>query len=173
MTIRLEKGQRINLEKADSSKLLHFCVGCNWGAIETMREVEVKTPRLGGLLGHNITREMRKVTQDVDLDLSCLMTDKDGNMCDHIYSPLYKKSFLDHYKMPRGKVDSADGALHHSGDDLQGDTDGDGFITSKDVAFIKLALVGWGNYVFEYCDVDNDGSITAHDLAALKLLLVQ
>ena len=125
MTIRLEKGQRINLEKDDSSKLLHFCVGCNWGAIETMREVEVKKPRLGGLLGHSVTRETRRITRDVDLDLSCIMTDKNGNMCDHIYSPLYKKSFLDHYKMPRGKVDSVDGALHHSGDDLQGDTDGD------------------------------------------------
>ena len=34
MAIRLEKGQRINLEKNNGSKLTQFCVGCNWGAIE-------------------------------------------------------------------------------------------------------------------------------------------
>ena len=34
MAIRLEKGQRINLEKNNGSKLTSFCVGCNWGAIE-------------------------------------------------------------------------------------------------------------------------------------------
>ena len=33
MAIRLEKGQRINLEKSNGSKLTDFCVGCNWGAI--------------------------------------------------------------------------------------------------------------------------------------------
>ena len=34
MAIRLEKGQRINLEKNNGSKLTSFCVGCNWGVIE-------------------------------------------------------------------------------------------------------------------------------------------
>lgn len=33
MAIRLEKGQRINLEKETGAKLTNFCVGCNWGAI--------------------------------------------------------------------------------------------------------------------------------------------
>ncbi|MFK2703289.1 hypothetical protein ACIXT3_07085 [Bacteroides fragilis] len=33
MAIRLEKGQRINLEKDNGAKLTNFCVGCNWGAI--------------------------------------------------------------------------------------------------------------------------------------------
>ena len=33
MAIRLEKGQRINLEKNNGSKLTQFCVGCNWGAV--------------------------------------------------------------------------------------------------------------------------------------------
>lgn len=31
MAIKLEKGQRINLEKENGSKLVNFCVGCNWG----------------------------------------------------------------------------------------------------------------------------------------------
>ena len=33
MAIRLEKGQRINLEKGTGARLTNFCVGCNWGAI--------------------------------------------------------------------------------------------------------------------------------------------
>lgn len=108
MAIRLEKGQRINLEKNNGSKLTQFCVGCNWGAI-------VKS----GFL------ELGKSVQDVDLDLSCVMLDGNGNLCDHIYSPLYRKEFLGRYGMPPGKVDSKDRALHHSGDDLKGDQDGD------------------------------------------------
>ena len=108
MAIRLEKGQRINLEKNNGAKLTQFCVGCNWGSI-------IKDGFLG--LGNSV--------QDVDLDLSCVMLDANGNLCDHIYSPLYRKEFLDQYGMPPGKVDSNDRALHHSGDDLKGDQDGD------------------------------------------------
>ena len=33
MAIKLEKGQRINLEKETGVKLTNFCVGCNWGAV--------------------------------------------------------------------------------------------------------------------------------------------
>lgn len=108
MAIRLEKGQRINLEKSNGSKLTNFCVGCNWGAITK-----------GGLFG------LGKSVQDVDLDLSCVMFDANGQLVDHIYSPLYKAEFLARYGMPRGKVDSNDYALHHSGDDLKGDLNGD------------------------------------------------
>ena len=108
MAIRLEKGQRINLEKNNGAKLTQFCVGCNWGSI-------IKNGFLG--LGNSV--------QDVDLDLSCVMLDANGNLCDHISSPLYRKEFLDQYGMPPGKVDSNDRALHHSGDDLKGDQDGD------------------------------------------------
>lgn len=109
MAIRLEKGQRINLEKNNGSKLTSFCVGCNWGVIETK----------GGFLG------MSKKVTEVDLDLSCVMLNASGEMCDHIYSPLYKPEFLAHYGMPVGKVDSKERALHHSGDDLKGDEGGD------------------------------------------------
>ena len=106
--IRLEKGQRINLEKGNGSKLTQFCVGCNWGAI-------VKSGFLG--LGRTVS--------DVDLDLSCVMVDRDGRLVDHIYSPFYRMEFLSRYGMPAGKTDSRDGALHHSGDDLKGDQAGD------------------------------------------------
>ena len=107
MAIRLEKGQRINLEKGNGAKLTNFCVGCNWGAI-------VKKVFFG----------LSTTTVDVDLDLSCLMFDTEGKPIDHIYSPLYK--FGDNnVGLPNGKVDSIDGALHHTGDDRSGDTNGD------------------------------------------------
>ena len=107
MAIRLEKGQRINLEKETGAKLTIFCVGCNWGAI-------VKKTFFG----------LSSSVVDVDLDLSCLMFDAEGKPIDHIYSPLYR--FGDrNVGLPNGKVDSVDHALHHTGDDTQGDQNGD------------------------------------------------
>ena len=107
MGIRLEKGQRINLEKETGAKLTNFCVGCNWGAI-------VKKTFFG----------LSSSVVDVDLDLSCLMFDAEGKPIDHIYSPLYR--FGDrNVGLPNGKVDSVDHALHHTGDDTQGDQNGD------------------------------------------------
>lgn len=107
MAIKLEKGQRINLEKSNGSRLVNFCVGCNWGAI-------VKKTFFG----------FSSTVVDVDLDLSCLMFDAEGKPIDHIWSPLYK--FGDrNVGLPNGKLDSKDRALHHTGDDLQGDQNGD------------------------------------------------
>lgn len=107
MAIRLEKGQRINLEKETGAKLTNFCVGCNWGAI-------VKKTFFG----------LSSSVVDVDLNLSCLMFDAEGKPIDHIYSPLYR--FGDrNVGLPNGKVDSVDHALHHTGDDTQGDQNGD------------------------------------------------
>ena len=112
MAINLTKGQKINLEKDDGQKLTSFCVGCNWGAI-----VE-ESKAFFGILNN-------KKVKSVDLDLSCVMIDANGKMCDHIYSPLYRKEFLSRYELPAGKLDSKDYALHHSGDDREGDKDGD------------------------------------------------
>ena len=67
---------------------------------------------------------------DVDLDLSCLLFDAEGKPVDHIYSPLYR--FGDkNIGFPNGKLDSVDRALHHTGDDLQGDQNGDDGRTMK------------------------------------------
>ena len=107
MAIILEKGQRINLEKDNGSKLTNFCVGCNWGAITKKAFFGLST-----------------TVVDVDLDLSCLLFDAEGKPIDHIYSPLYR--FGDkNIGLPNGKLDSIDKALHHTGDDLQGDQNGD------------------------------------------------
>lgn len=103
MGIQLEKGQRINLEKADGAKLTSFCVGCNWGAVKKK-----------SLFGASVV--------DVDLDLSCLLFDAMGNRIDHIWSPLYR---MRDSNLPDGKLETADHALHHTGDDLAGDQDAD------------------------------------------------
>lgn len=69
MAINLEKGQRINLEKSNGSKLQNICVGINWGAIEKK-----------GLFG---TKK-----EAVDLDASCAVYDEKK---EHIESVNFKK----------------------------------------------------------------------------------
>jgi tellurium resistance protein TerZ len=110
MAIRLEKGQKIDLTKPSGSTLKKFCVGVNWGAIETTAK---------GFLRNKVTKT------EVDLDLSCIMLFSDKNRWDHLYSPLYDPISLEKLGLPRGKLVSVDGALRHSGDDLTGDMDGD------------------------------------------------
>lgn len=126
---KLERGQRINLEKGDGSKLTNFCVGCNWGMIEQtaykIKEVVDSEGFLGFGRKTHTERIPYKEKKEVDLDLSCIMVDANGKICDHIYSPLYRKDFLSKYGMPAGKLDSIDRALHHTGDDTEGDADGD------------------------------------------------
>jgi tellurium resistance protein TerZ len=67
MAIKLEKGQRINLEKGNGSKLQNICVGVNWGAIE-------KT----GFWGN-------KKMEAVDLDGSCATFDDNNKALEVIY----------------------------------------------------------------------------------------
>lgn len=67
MAISLEKGQKINLEKSNGSKLQNICVGVNWGAIVTK-----------GFLGS-------KKTIAVDLDASCATFDDNKNPLEVVY----------------------------------------------------------------------------------------
>lgn len=114
---KLEKGERFNLEKSSGDKLTNFCVGVNWGGIE------YQATEPSGFLG--LGRKTVTKTQDVDLDLSCVLIDANRKICDHIYSPLYKVELLQRFGLPPGKLDTGDAALHHSGDDLEGDSGGD------------------------------------------------
>lgn len=109
MAINLTKGQKIDLRKSSGEQLTNFCVGVNWGAIETIKK---------GLFGS------KTIVEDVDLDLSCIMTDSNGELIDWIYSPEYN-AFLKQQNFPLGKLSSKEGALKHSGDDRQGDVGGD------------------------------------------------
>lgn len=123
MTINLQKGQRVNLAKENGTELREFCVGCNWGMIPTGRTISKVIKK--GCLGFGRKTEKIPELKAVDLDLSCIMLDRNKEMVDHIYSPLYTKEWLAGYHLPKGKLFSKDGALNHSGDDLQGDAGGD------------------------------------------------
>lgn len=131
MAINLSKGQRINLEKGNGEQMTQFCVGVNWGAIEHMVE---KKGFLG--LGSKTVKEII----DVDLDLSCVMIDNNGNMCDHIYSPLYRQDLLAQFGLPAGKLNSNTNALRHTGDDLEGDQGGDDGLDNE-IITVDLTLV--------------------------------
>ena len=110
MAISLSKGQKIDLTKSSGESLTNFCVGVNWGAIITE-----KKSFWGGT---------KREVEDVDLDLSCVLTDSAGEMVDYIYSPDYN-GYLQKNNLPLGKLLTRDGALKHSGDDRKGDLDGD------------------------------------------------
>ena len=68
MAINLQKGQRINLAKSNGTKLMHVCVGINWGAIEKK-----------GIFGLFSTKEA------VDLDASCALYNEKGLPVEVIY----------------------------------------------------------------------------------------
>jgi tellurium resistance protein TerZ len=131
MAIRLEKGQRINLEKSDGKKLTEFCVGVNWGAIEYQVQES-------GFLGFG-KKTVNKVI-DVDLDLSCIMFNAKKQICDHLYSPLYKPEFLARFGLPQGKLISDNNAMKHSGDDLAGDKGGDDGLDNEIISVNLNAL---------------------------------
>lgn len=79
MAIRLEKGQRINLEKIMEQNSPTFVLGVIGELL---------------LLKNRLLRIWNKKEElDVDVDLSCVMTDSNGKLVDTLYSPLYKKSF--------------------------------------------------------------------------------
>lgn len=129
MAIRLEKGQRINLEKGNGTKLTKFFVGCNWGALTTGRKKEVVIKE--GFLGFG--RETKWVDEevDLDLDLSCLMVDANGQLVDTLYSPLYNgRIYPANFSkvisgLPMGSDWSKDRSMYHTPDDTEGDKGGD------------------------------------------------
>ena len=103
MARELDKGNSIDLTKDNGTSLTSFCVGANWGQIV-----------------HRYIWGLFKTYEDVDLDLSCIMTDAQGNMVDHLYSPLYRKYFLAENGLMPGKLVTRDGSMRHSEDDVVG-----------------------------------------------------
>ena len=108
LEIKLEKGQRINLENADDSKITEFCVGLNWGT-------KYKAP--GGIF-------IKKT--DIDLDLNCIVIDDNNKIFDYLNCAAYKQ--------PEGKFETDDEALKHSGDDIKGDTLGDDSLDNETIS---------------------------------------
>lgn len=145
MAIRLEKGQRINLEKETGAKLTNFCVGCNWG--------DVIKKRFLGLLTSVV---------DVDLDLSCMMFDVSGNVVDHIWSPLYDFKG----KLPQGKLDSNDRALHHTGDELKG---GDGEVITVDLSRVNSNVCSIVFFLNIYNNNEYSGDFSGIPYASIRM----
>ena len=92
MTINLEKGQRISLEKEAGRSLRRVVMGLGWG----MKEVQSK-----GFLGFG--GGTRK--KSVDLDASCLLFDSSGKLADTVWFR---------------QLESHCASIQHSGDDRSG-----------------------------------------------------
>lgn len=103
MAVKLTKGGRVSLEKVDGSALKQVCVGLNWGMIEKSG---------GGLFGFGGGKS--KIA--VDLDASAGTFSASGQLLETIYYGTRKTN---------GVIQSANGSIVHSGDDLEGDADGD------------------------------------------------
>lgn len=128
MAISLKKGQKIDLTKKNSqgktSKLLQFCVGVNWGVINRSYSIEEKK---GGFLGigGKIEKVTKHFTEAVDLDASCCMFNSNKQLIDTV-------SFK--------QLISTDNAVSHSGDDREGDLDGDDGLDNEIIS-VDLAKV--------------------------------
>lgn len=103
MILNLEKGMTLDLTKVDNAdKLIEVSVGVNWGMISK-----------GGFFGFGADK------QNVDLDLSAILYDANGNKVDIVYYGNLKSS-----------------GVKHSGDDLTGDAEAD----DKDNEVITVKL---------------------------------
>ena len=104
MILNLDKGMTLDLTKIENaSGLTDVAVGVNWGMIKK-----------GGLFGFGSSSEA------VDLDLSAILYDSNGNKVDTIY-----------YGHLSGK------GVRHSGDDREGDSEADD--KDNETITVKLA----------------------------------
>jgi tellurium resistance protein TerZ len=138
MAISLSKGQKIDLTKSSGENLVNFCVGVNWGAIVTEKK--------------SFWGTTKREVQDVDLDLSCVLTDSNGFAVDYIYSPDYNL-FLQKNNLPLGKLSTVDGALKHSGDDRKGDLDGDDGLDNEIITVDLSKVAGNVDKIFFFINI--------------------
>ncbi|NUG10895.1 TerD family protein [Acinetobacter seifertii] len=92
MAINLEKGQKINLQKADGSSLQQVFLGVGWDVVKSK-----------GFFGFGDGG-------NIDLDASVILFDENKKMLDVVYF---------------GQLQSKDGSIRHSGDNLTGAGSGD------------------------------------------------
>ncbi|MFM2245988.1 MAG: hypothetical protein RL071_2062 [Pseudomonadota bacterium] len=97
MAISLAKGQKISLEKSADAGLSRVIMGLGWDA---------KKVKSGGFFG----MFSKEVSQEIDLDASCVMFDAAGAITDTIW-----------FRQLQSKC----GAIVHTGDNRTGDGDGD------------------------------------------------
>ncbi len=98
MAVNLTKGQKISLEKEAGGGLIKVVMGLGWDM--------AKKSGGGGLFGMFSGNS----NDSIDLDASCLMFDEAKNLLDAVYF---------------GQLNSKDNSIHHTGDNLTGEGDGD------------------------------------------------
>ena len=96
MAVNLSKGQRISLEKSNGSSLSKVRMGLGWDPVQK------KSGFFGSLFGGGAS--------EIDLDASCLLLDAQKNLLDVVWFR---------------QLQSRDGSIKHSGDNLTGEGDGD------------------------------------------------
>ena len=99
MAVNLTKGQKIDLTKSDGSALSRVFVGVGWD----MAAAKKSGGFLSGLFGGG-------QSANIDLDASAIMFNDNHTIVDAIYF---------------GQLQSKDGSIRHSGDNLTGEGDGD------------------------------------------------
>lgn len=117
----IRRGETVPLVSEDNTPFDKIFIGCSWGA--------VRETSLLGLISYS---------KDIDLDLSCIMFNSKGHIVDHIYSPLYLENILSQFGLPKGKSQSADKAVIHTGDDINGDRTPEGEDTDNEVILFNL-----------------------------------
>jgi tellurium resistance protein TerZ len=103
MSISLQKGQKVSLEKPGGGGLTRVKMGLGWDAVAKK-----------GLFG-------KSRTQNIDLDASCLMFDASGNLADSVWFR---------------QLNSKDGSVHHTGDNLTGEGEGDDEVINVDLSAV-------------------------------------
>jgi tellurium resistance protein TerZ len=104
MGLTLVKGQKISLSKEAGGQLQHIHVGAGW--------------------------DPANESDEIDLDLSCLMISENSEVVDMVYSNL----------LPGGSLRSRDGSMQHSGDNLTGDGDGDDESVTVDLSKVAADI---------------------------------
>jgi len=101
--LNLKKGDFFALKKNNEQNLTEFCLGVSWG--------EAKLP-----LPFYLSLFNRKGLTEIDLELTCMMFDKNGDRVDWIHSPKYN-SWLIQNNLPLGKFTSKDDAFRYQEND--------------------------------------------------------
>lgn len=99
MSINLSKGQTISLEKSSGSKLSNVTMGLGW---------DVAKKKSGGGFFSNLFGGGQP--DSVDLDASCVLFSQSGDMVDSVWFR---------------QLQSKDGSIKHTGDNLTGEGEGD------------------------------------------------
>ena len=163
MAIRLEKGQRINLEKSTGAKLSRFMVGCNWGTLKTGRKIEIVDNE--GFLGFGRKTHWGDEEIDLDIDLSCVMVDSNGNLVDTLYSPLYNGRIYPNIfskilpGLPLGSDWSKDKSMYHTPDDTEGDKGGDDGLDNEIITVDLLRVNPVIDQIFFFLDIFDPAGI--------------